>query len=371
MALSTIIVDVVLHTHSEGKMIKKVCNIEELKTTEEGGKFYLAGYANSKNIEDSYGDIPTNYHDEPVYDVSRLKMNPVLLVDHNNSASNIAGNFVELVEDEQGLKFKALLRNISDIYVDKVKDAVSAYMTGFGRALSIGGDWLFADPEHPSHLTKAIVCEISLVGVGADGSALTDAAYLKNFKTVVPYQNLPLAESGTNWSGSAARSAVLEWAGGDLENKDTQAKYKKAFLWFDSSKLDTKGAYKLPIATVIDGKLKAIPKGIYASAAAVSGARGGIDIPENEKAGVVANIKKYYDKMGEEDPFDKSAFKLSTLSIDERLLESLLKTGVRFSSKQARKLVANIKELHRDGGDSGQWDADQWGKFATQLTDIK
>ena len=38
----------------------------------------LSGYANTKNTPDAYG--------KPVYNISRYKQNPVLLVDHNSGA---------------------------------------------------------------------------------------------------------------------------------------------------------------------------------------------------------------------------------------------------------------------------------------------
>ena len=157
-------------------MDKKICEIEEYKASTDGGKFYIAGYANTKNKPDAYGDIPKG---DNVYDLTRLKKNPVALVDHKNSAAMIAGNFVKLKEDDKGLYFKVLLRNLDDIHNPMVKDAVSAYMTGFGRALSIGGRWLYEDEKNPTHLTKAIIHEISLVGVGADERALSNMDYPK------------------------------------------------------------------------------------------------------------------------------------------------------------------------------------------------
>ena len=153
----------------------KVFSSESMKAIELDGKFYLEGYVNTKNKPDSYGDIPTNYEGKPVYDLTRMFSNPVAFIDHENSASNIAGNWVELKEDDFGLYGKLLLRGLDTIYNDEVKDAVSAYMTGFGRAFSIGGRWYFEDQNNPAHLTKAVIHEISLVGVGADSTAVANS----------------------------------------------------------------------------------------------------------------------------------------------------------------------------------------------------
>ena len=164
------------------EFIKKI-EIEdfEVKSIKEDGeeKFYITGYANTKNKPDAYGDIPKG---ESVYDLKRFKSNPVLLVDHINSAGNIAGIFTQIKEDNKGLAFKARLMNLDDIHNPVVKHAVSAYMKGFGRGLSIGGQWFYEDDRNPKYLTKAIIHEISLVAVGADGNALTNTAKPKKYQ---------------------------------------------------------------------------------------------------------------------------------------------------------------------------------------------
>lgn len=150
----------------------KTFSIDNFKSTEDSGKFYLSGYANTKNKPDSYGDVPTNFNGQPIYDLSRILKNPVMLADHRNSVENIMGNFVELKEDSVGLYFKALLVPIDAAYSDVVKHAVSMFRNGFARALSIGGRWFFDDPKNPTHLTRAYLMEISGVAIPADEDAL-------------------------------------------------------------------------------------------------------------------------------------------------------------------------------------------------------
>jgi hypothetical protein len=156
------------------KKINKTFEIEDFKVDSKDGKIYISGYANTKGHADSYGDVPTNYLKQPVYDITRMQKNPVMFADHNNSIKEIMGNFVELEEDKKGLRFKALLRNPETIAQPGLKDGITAFRDGFARALSIGGMWKFEDPKNPTHLTKAIIHEISGVGVGADHLSLTN-----------------------------------------------------------------------------------------------------------------------------------------------------------------------------------------------------
>lgn len=165
------------------KNTRKNLTVEKLKVdvqpaeSDQPEKVYITGYANTKNHADAYGDVPTNFNGQPVYDVSRFLQNPVLLINHENAVESIAGRFVELEEDQIGLKFKALL--MSNAKTEEVQHAIEAYKQGFGVALSIGGQWFFEDTEQPKHLTKAIIHEISLVAVGADPLALTQGERAK------------------------------------------------------------------------------------------------------------------------------------------------------------------------------------------------
>lgn len=125
------------------------------------------------------------------------------------------------------------------------------------------------------------------------------------------YQNLPIVEKA--WDAAAAKKRVAAWAGG-IENMNW-SKYAKAFLWFDSANKDKMGAYKLPYADVIDGSLKAVSRGIFAAAAAVQGARGGVDIPEADRARIRAHIARYYKRMEKDVPW--SADSIIAFRLDE------------------------------------------------------
>jgi HK97 family phage prohead protease len=157
------------------KMPNKILAIDGLKVYEgEGGHTYISGYANTKNIADRYGDIPTVYAPlrNFVYDISAFKNNPVMLINHNNAVEFIAGSFVEIREDDKGLFITGKFSK-SDLPI--VKHAREVYAEGHAKALSISGRWHFEDTKNPKHLTLAEIYEISLVAVPADPNALATA----------------------------------------------------------------------------------------------------------------------------------------------------------------------------------------------------
>jgi hypothetical protein len=119
---------------------------------------------------------------------------------------------------------------------------------------------------------------------------------------VIAFQDLPLADRDREWDGDAAEKRVRKWAG--AEDKPNE-KYRNAHVWYDSDKKDNFTAYKLLIADVIDGELKAVPRAVMAAAAIVDGARGGINIPAEDVDRVKNHLAKYYKKMGETPPWER------------------------------------------------------------------
>ncbi len=67
---------------------------------------------------------------------------------------------------------------------------------------------------------------------------------------------------------SAAEKRVRRWADA---TEEPNAKYRDAHVWYDSDKKDNFTAYKLLIADVVDGKLRAVPRGVMAAAAVMQG----------------------------------------------------------------------------------------------------
>lgn len=160
------------------KLQSKLFDVADFKSYEENGRVVISGYANTKNVADRYGDVPTVFTPLRtfVYDVADFRKNPVMLIDHTNAIDHVAGSFVELTEDDRGLFVKAVFSN-SDFPL--VKHARTVYLEGHAKAFSIAGYWYFEDKENPTHLTLAEICEISVVGVGADANALGQAALEK------------------------------------------------------------------------------------------------------------------------------------------------------------------------------------------------
>ena len=97
--------------------------------------------------------------------------------------------------------------------------------------------------------------------------------------SVTAFQDLPLADRDREWDGDAAEKRVRKWADATEEPNE---KYRNAHVWYDKDKKDNFTAYKLLIADVVGDKLKVVPRGVMAAGAIMDGARGGIDLPDDD-----------------------------------------------------------------------------------------
>lgn len=120
--------------------------------------------------------------------------------------------------------------------------------------------------------------------------------------SVVPFQDLPLADRDREWDGAAAEKRVREWAGATAEPNE---KYRNAHVWYDNTKKENFTAYKLLIADVINGRLTAVPRGVMAAGNVMQGSRGGVDLPQEDIERVKSHLAKYYTKMGETPPWQR------------------------------------------------------------------
>lgn len=142
--------------------------ISDFKAAETDGKLVISGYANNKYIADSYGDVPTPFNRDYVYELKRYLKNPVILLNHETNTNNLIGKCTEIYEDERGLFFRA---ELSASEFAPIKHAKTLIKEGILKTLSIGGRWHYEDASDLNKLTLAEIYEISLVAIPADENA--------------------------------------------------------------------------------------------------------------------------------------------------------------------------------------------------------
>lgn len=137
-------------------------------------------------------------------------------------------------------------------------------------------------------------------GDGLNGVSGTSAGSTIEGLVAAASTDMPIAERDRAWDGSGAKSRIAKMASSDGsgdKDKINWGTYGRAFLYHDAEKGQEFGAYKLPFADVINGKLQIVPKGVSAAAGALRGARGGVDIPASAKDTIKGRIGGLYSKM--------------------------------------------------------------------------
>ena len=115
-------------------------------------------------------------------------------------------------------------------------------------------------------------------------------------RAAIPFSQMPTAPVDTRWDwNTQVQNEVL--------GEDNWARYRKAHLYVDRMRDEnTKAAYKLPIAKMIDGRLTVVFRAVSASLAYLNGARAGVKVPESERIQIYRNIKRYYALFDREAP---------------------------------------------------------------------
>lgn len=261
------------------------------------------------------------------WDFENFMKNPVVLFGHDYWSLPIGAVTSIDVQDDKVVAKGVFART------EEGQKARMLYEDGILRTVSVG----FIPKERNGNvITKAELLELSFVPVPSNPEALDMRKALDDFKkvletslriqkSVVPYKEYDRAPEDTEWDADAATEAVAAWAteGEGEEAKINFEKYKEAFAWFDSEQSDTQGAYKLPHHTVIDGNLVTVWQGVAAAMAALLGARGGTDMPEEDMQAVYDHLAKHYAEFEKEPPELKAytQYELDNLFPSEKNVE--------------------------------------------------
>lgn len=112
------------------------------------------------------------------------------------------------------------------------------------------------------------------------------------------WRGLPLASRNSPFDNDDAVKRIAAWAGVNAQGADV-GKLRRAFLWRDPQLPETDPtSYRLPVGDVINGRLTLVFHAIYAAAALLSGAHGGLPgVSDQDRAQLRNVISEIYPEM--------------------------------------------------------------------------
>jgi hypothetical protein len=145
-------------------------------------------------------------------------------------------------------------------------------------AITIGAAGLVDDSES---------CGCDGVFGGEDLGAEEDYSYAINPSG---WEGLALAPRDYTFDNDDALKRIAAWAGLSAQGADV-AKLHRAFLWRDPRLPETQTqSYRMPVGDIIGGELTLVFHAIYAAAALISGAHGGLPLVSEQDKDAIRNV---------------------------------------------------------------------------------
>jgi hypothetical protein len=192
--------------------------------------------------------------------------------------------------------------------------SVPAFASLRQTVFSDDGDWPDDDPDMA--VSPDDDCGCSGSSVTGIPTASVDVVQAPVFAVNTSgWRGLPLAARDAVFDNDDAVKRIAAWASVGAEGTSVD-KLRRAFMWHDPQLPPTDPtSYRLPVGDVINGRLTLIFHAIYAAAALLSGAHGGLpSIGETDRAELRSTISEIYPEMARafndssiRAPWDRSA----------------------------------------------------------------
>lgn len=347
---------------AEKKFLTFHFDTKEMSIDEERNVAVIKGYAATFDLDRGADIIAKGAFDKTLADHKKRKRQIRMLWQHNSN--ELIGGYPpeKAYVDSNGLFVEGEI----NLDTRRGKEAYALAKQGVLCDFSIG--YRVHDSEYQTikGIPVRLIKELELFEVSPVGEPMNPKAQITDVKSNSQFQDLPLAQREQAWDAEAALARVKSFLESDEEPGES---FHKAFLWSDDKNAEDFDGYKMLIADVIEGKLTAVPRAIFAATATAS--KTIATIPEEDREAVMASIDSYYSKMDLESPFRKSSVRVDDLStLTERDLEKLLKSGVCFTNQTSKRLASALKTFLRDEEMSGNRDDSTGAAFVDELKSL-
>ena len=272
----------------------------EIDTKAKKDRGFLKGYASTYEVDEGNDQIIPGAFTQ---DLHLFSKNPIMLFSHQ--LSQILGSWTHQEEQTAGLYVEGEINLKTDLgkYVYTLISAKDVKGMSIGYSVSEG------EIEEDSEIVKLLrirLWEISIVSIPMNQSAWITGTKLLftgqtfdttvkdgkltdiEVKKVIPFKDYGYDEENEGWqAGKETRDAEVT----DL---------KRMCGWYDAEKPTEKSSYKLPHHRLTGNK--AVWRGVASAMGSLLGARGGVDIPDEDRKGVYNHLAKHYKDLEKKTP---------------------------------------------------------------------
>ena len=152
-------------------------------------------------------------------------------------------------------------------------------------------------------------------------------------KKVIAFKDLDTMPDSEAWDGP-----------GELAKAEV-ADLKKICTWFDDEKADKKSSYKLPHHKA-EGH-KCVWRGVAASMAKLLGAKGGLDIPKEDRKAVYNHLRSHYNQFDKDVPSFTAVEDQALKGFDEEIHAITLDREDRYMIRLIKKVIKGQKKIKK------------------------
>jgi len=331
--------------------------VKSLEIRDDEKNVYVEGYA-SAAVEDLDGEIISEQALQKVAEeLTREPYNKVFL-DHAPFKMNAnfeeklpIGKIIETRAKEVEGKLKLwmkLVMNKAHPYFEVVYRSIKE---GFLNAFSIGFQVL---RRKGNLITDLKVLEVSLVGIPANPEAVVDDVYEKQLKADVGIKGVVPKHTfryGKDDSGDWSKPDLQDFTDKSWEELSDEEKRRIAghFAWAPKNPPDRFTDLKLPHHNPDDHAVNW--RGVVAAMASLFGARGGVDIPAEDRRKVYEHLAEHYREFDREPPefkaLEELAAELKTILQEEATSKEEADEALKSLNPEQQNMeeVERIKQL--------------------------
>lgn len=315
----------------------------------------------STALLDRQGDVI----DQDGWDIKNFMKNPVVLWGHNvREERPPIGKALKVWFEGEGKKKKLMFKTQFDMADEFAAEIYRKVKEGFINMVSVGflpKEWEKLDRNDPfsgNRFVSQELLEVSYVPVPANPQAAVslrsigvepieeDKLYPQHVDKLLDNKEIEIGKGVIPFKATETVHDSTEWDGPAEIAKATTEDLKTMSAWYDAENPDVKSSYKL-VHHKADGHA-VVWRGVASSMALLLGAKGGVNIPEDDRKAVYNHLAKHYEQFDKEVPEYRMVEDQILKGLSEEIGALMIEKNEKYTVRLIKKAIELIKESNNE-----------------------